>query len=442
MPTEKTSEETYIINESPEISIGEKVGWFSKLRSTFPALENRNYKLYFYGQLVSMIGTWLQIVAQSWLVLQLTNSAFLIGLVMALSTLPTLFFTLFGGVIVDRFSKKKILLFTQSIAMVLAFVLGLLTVLGWINVWEICVISFLLGVVNAIDAPARQSFVSEMVSKEQLSSAIALNSGIFNAARVIGPSVAGLLIAVIGTGGAFLVNSASYIAVIIALQLIRIKHVVKENNTNAFEAVKEGIQYTIAHPIIRTLIIFIGIISVFGWSYTTVLPIIAKNTFHMEAAGLGYLYAATGAGSFLSTILVGIYSKKISPVLFILGGVCIFSVSLIVFTFITNPHWAAVLLFFVGFGLLSFASMSNTVIQTLVKNEFRGRVMSIYILMFIGMIPLGNFQIGWVSEKFTTDIAIRIGAVIVLLAGLFILIYKNKIQEQYNRYKERDGNGV
>ncbi|HWZ21569.1 MAG TPA: MFS transporter, partial [Cytophagaceae bacterium] len=155
MPTENTSEETYIINESPEISIGENAGWFGKIKSTFPALENKNYKLYFYGQLVSLIGTWLQIVAQSWLVLQLTNSAFLIGLVMALSTLPTLFFTLFGGVIVDRFSKKKILLFTQSIAMVLAFILGLLTMLGWINVWEICVISFLLGVVNAIDAPAR-----------------------------------------------------------------------------------------------------------------------------------------------------------------------------------------------------------------------------------------------------------------------------------------------
>ena len=165
------------------------------------------------------------------------------------------------------------------------------------------------------------------------------------------------------------------------------------------------------------------------------LPVIARNTFHVEAAGLGYLYAATGAGSFLATILVGLYSRRISPVLFIIGGTCLFSIGLILFSLTTNMYLALVCLFLAGFGLLSFASMSNTIIQTLVKSEFRGRVMSIYILMFIGLTPLGNFQIGLISETFSTHIAIRIGAVVVLVAGLVILFYQKKIREQYSRYK-------
>src|SRR6185437_7149335 len=270
----ESEEEEYILNESPEISVGERGGWISGILTAFPALQNKNYRLYFGGQLISLIGTWLQIVAQGWLVLQLTNSAFLIGLITALSTLPTLFLTLFGGVIVDQFPKKIILLFTQSAAMVLAFILGVLTVLNVITVWEIGLIAFLLGSVNAIDSPARQAFVSEMVDKEQLPSAIALNSGIFNAARVIGPSVAGLLIALIGTGGAFIVNGISYIAVIIALVIMRTSSNPVRKKINAIKAIREGLKYSFSHPIIRTLILFTGVSSIFGWSYTTVMPVI------------------------------------------------------------------------------------------------------------------------------------------------------------------------
>ena len=195
--------------------------WLKKIAATFPAIQSRNYKLYFTGQLISLIGTWLQIVAQGWLVLKLTNSVFMIGLIAALSTLPSLVFTLFGGVIVDRFLKRKILLITQSFSMALAMILGVLTILHLITVWQIGLLAFLLGLVAAVDAPARQAFVPEIVNKEQLPSAIALNSGAFNSARVIGPGIAGILIAIIGTGGAFLINGISYIAVIIALLKIR-----------------------------------------------------------------------------------------------------------------------------------------------------------------------------------------------------------------------------
>ena len=428
-------QENFIVNSNPEVPVGTGSTWIKKMYTAFPAFQSSNYRHYFSGQLVSMIGTWMQIVAQSWLVLQLTESVFLIGLVMALSTLPTLLFTLYGGVIVDRFPKKEILFFTQVCAMALAFLLGILTIFDWITIWEICVIAFLLGTVNAIDAPARQAFVSELVNKEQLPSAIALNSGMFNSARVIGPTIAGVMIAVIGTGGAFILNALSYVAALFALRKINIEAVKPTHLLNPIAAIKEGIQYSATHPIIRTLFIVIAIVSVFGWSYTTVLPIIAKKDFHAGAAGLGYLYAASGLGSLLATIMIALYSKKISPMYFIVGGTSIFAISIFLFSYTKDINTAALLLFLSGFGLLSFASQSNTTIQTLVKSEFRGRVMSIYVLMFIGLTPIGNFQIGLVSEYMGTSFALRAGALVVLASGLIVFFLRNRIIEKYRGYK-------
>lgn len=436
MNEKESLEENFIVNSNPEIQSEQNFIWVTKIYNAFPAFQSRNYKLYFSGQLVSMIGTWMQIVAQSWLVLQMTRSPFLIGLVMALSTLPTLLFTLFGGVVVDHFPKKNILFFTQICAMALAFTLGILTVFEWINIWEICIIAFLLGTVNAIDAPARQAFVFDLVKRDQLSSAIALNSGVFNAARVVGPTIAGILIAIIGTGGAFLLNALSYVAVIIALRKIKIEYSEPVPKENPIHAIKEGIKYAFTHPIIRTLFVVIGIVSIFGWSYTTVLPIIAVNEFHVGAAGLGYLYAASGVGSLVATVIVALFSKKITPLYFIVGGTILFSISIFLFSFSTDIHSALVLLFFSGFGLICFASQSNTTIQTLVKGEFRGRVMSIYVLMFIGLTPLGNFQIGLISEHTGTAFALRSGSAVVFFAGLIVFSFKNRIIEKYREYQK------
>lgn len=434
-PFKFRSEEDFIINESPEISVGGNLRWVKKLGATFPALQNKNYQYYFYGQLVSLIGTWLQIVAQGWLVLQLTNSAFLVGLVAAVALVPSLLFSLFGGVIVDQFSKKKILLFSQSAAMVLAIILGILTLTDNISVWGIGTIAFLLGTVNAIDNPARQAFVPEIVSLEQLPSAIALNSGAFNAARVIGPSIAGVLIAVVGTGGAFIFNGLSYFAVLAALLSMKIETFSKPAKKNALQAIKEGISYSISHPIIRVLISITGVVSIFGWSYMTIMPVIAKHQFGLDATGLGYLYAASGMGSLVATFIVGAYAKKIPPVWFIFGGNSLFAISIILFSYTSSLVFALPLLFLVGMGLLSQAAMMNTIIQSLVQKELRGRVMSIYILMFLGLAPLGNFQIGWLSEQYSTGFAIRLGAVIVFLFGLLVFIYRNKIRAKYKIYK-------
>ena len=432
-------EEQYLVSQSPEVAVGENTIWARRFRS-FPALQSRNYRTYFFGQFISLIGTWLQIVAQGWLVLQLTSSPFLIGLVAALATAPSLIFGLFGGVVVDRFSKKKILYFTQAANMVLALVLGVLTQMGLASVPVIGTIAFLMGTVNAVDAPARQAMVSELVNKEQLASAIALNSGIFNAARVVGPGLAGMLIAAVGTGGAFIANGLSYIAVLVALWFVRIHEQPPMRQLHPVAAIKEGITYSMGHPIIRVLLLFVGVVSIFGWSYTTVMPIIARETFGLDAQGLGYLYSATGLGALLATYLVGAHANKASPLLFIVGGNTLFALCLILFGFTTSFPLALGLLFLIGLGLLCQASMMNTRVQGMVRPEFRGRVMSIYILMFLGMAPVGNFEIGFLTEHLGIPWAFTINALIVGLFGLLVFLYRGRIQAAFQEY-EQNGKG-
>lgn len=428
-------EESYLINQSPEVSVGENTRWMRRFKS-FPALQNRNYRLYFGGQLVSVIGTWLQIVAQGWLVLQLTNSPFLIGLVAALATAPSLLFSLFGGVIVDRFRKKKILYFTQIANLILASVLGVLTILNHVNVPLIATIAFLMGTVNALDAPARQAFVSDLVSREHLASAIALNSGTFNAGRVIGPGLAGLLIAWIGTGGAFIVNGVSYLAVVIALWYMDIQEKTAVQNLKPLQAIREGLRYSFSHPIIRILYIFTAVVSIFGWSYSTIMPVIAQDIFHVEAKGLGYLYAASGIGSLVAIYLISAFSERFRPIVFITGGNTIFALSLVLFSLSHSMIVALPLLFLVGLGLLCQSAMMNTTIQSMVKPEFRGRVMSIYVLMFLGMAPVGNFEIGFLTEHLGITTAIIINAIFVLIFGWIVFFYRNKIRAAYNTYKQ------
>lgn len=432
------AEEQYLISESPEIAVGENTVWVRHFKA-FPALQNRNYRIYFFGQFFSLIGNWLQIVAQGWLVLQLTSSPFLIGLVAALATVPSLLFSLFGGVVVDRFSKKKILYFTQSSNMVLALVLGMITNAGLATVPLIGTIAFLMGTVNAVDAPARQSLVPELVQKAHLPSAIALNSGIFNAARVIGPGLAGLLIAWVGIGGAFITNGLSYIAILVALWFVRIREQPVARTLRPLAAIREGISYSFSHPVIRVLLLFVGGLSIFGWSYTTIMPVIARETYGLDAKGLGYLYSATGLGALLATYLVGSMGGKVSPLIFIVGGNTVFAISLLLFSFTHQFTLALVLLFLIGLGLLSQSSMSNTLVQGLVKQEFRGRVMSIYILMFLGMSPIGNFEIGYLTEHLGVEGAFRINAGIIFLTGLFIFIKRKRIIARYRLYRQQNG---
>lgn len=431
--TKRTEE--YIIDESAELSIGELAWWSSNFFKAFPAFRHRNYTLYFSGQLVSMSGTWLQVVAQGWLVLQLTHSALWVGIISAISAFPVLVFTLFGGVIVDRFAKKKILLFTQSAALILSLIFGLLTVFNLINIWQIAVLVFLMGIVTALDIPARQSFVVEMVGKEDLSSAIALNASIFNSARVIGPSLAGFLIAFIGVGGAFIANALSYLAVLIALLYIHTQHALPRSHPNPLQSLKDGITYAFGHPAIRTLLLVITVLSVFGWSFSTMLPVVAKNVFSQNAEGLGYLFAASGLGAVCATIAFSVLSKKVSPLVFIIGGNFLFSLFLFLFTYSLTFPVALCMLFVAGFGLIAQTATINSTIQHMVDNRMRGRVMSIFTVMFIGMSPLGSLQIGLLAQQFGPLFAIRVGAFIVLCVGVFLFLRRNSIAAALSEHK-------
>lgn len=420
-------EEDYIVDESQEISVGEK-NLIEKLFSPFPALSHRNYKLYFVGQLISLIGTWLQIVAQGWLVLTLTNSVYWIGVIAALGSLPILIFSLFGGVIVDRFPKRKILYVTQSAEMILAFILGFLTIFHLVNVTQIAVIAFLTGVVVAIDLPARQTFMNEIVEKENLPSAIALNSGLYNSARIIGPSIAGLLIALFGTGGAFIINGISFLAVIAALFYMDVKDASFSIHPHPISAIKDGLKYSFSNPVISILLIYVGFVSIFGWSFITILPYVADKIFKSGVTGLSHLYAAFGLGALMAMIIVSAFYKKIKPVIFIVLGGIMFVLGLILFSFTNNFVIALQLIFITGFGLILQFSTINSTIQYKADDHVRGRVMSIYTLMFAGMSPIGNFQIGYLSDHLGVSYAIRIGGLICGIMLIFILIKDNKIK--------------
>jgi MFS family permease len=417
-----------IESESPELSVGENVGWWDHVKNAFPAFNSRNYQLYFAGQLVSLVGTWLQIVAEGWLVFQLTGSAFYVGLDAAAATVPSLFLSLIGGLIVDRYPKKIIIMCTQSASMILAFTLGVLAVTHVVTVWEIIVLAFGLGIVNAIDSPARQAYVTELIdNKGSLASAIALNSGVFNAARVIGPSIAGLLIAAVGTGMAFILNGVSYIAVIIALHFITTPLTIAHIHANPVTAIKDGLRYAYNHTVIRTLIILAGVVSIFGWSYSTLMPVIATRTFHVTAAGLGYMYAAAGLGALTGTIIISAFSRKINRINFILTGTMVFATALILFTFVSNVPIALVLLFAIGTGLVSQFAMINTVIQHEVEDSMRGRVLSLYTFVFIGLSPLGSLGIGWAAERFGSQLSMRVSAAVVLMLGVYLFVNRRRI---------------
>jgi MFS family permease len=410
-----------------------------KLLSAFPAFQSPNFRRYFPGQVISMIGTWIQMVAQGWLVLEITSSAFDVGIVAAASTLPTLFLSLLGGVIVDRYPKRAILLLTQSAAMILAFVLGIFAMTGTVTLWIICVLSFLLGCVNALNVPALQAFLSEIVERDQLASAIAMNSAIYNVSRVIGPAIAGFLISVTGTGVAFLVNGVSFFAVILSLLSMKdlSRPVRSKIAVHPLLAIRDGLRYSWEHPLIRTIVFFIAVISIFAWSYVTMLPIIAKHTFGMGASGLGYLYGVSGLGSVVGTVLVSIYSRVIDRLVFIAGGTILFSVALIGFTFTTVVPVAFFFLFLSGFGLVAAVSTLSATIQSTVDDRFRGRVMSLYMMVFMGFMPIGNLEIGYLSEHFGTGIAIRIGCIVTILASLFLVYSSRSVRTAYKRYKEQ-----
>lgn len=399
-----------------------------KAGKIFPALKHQNYRLYFTGQLVSLIGTWLQTVAQGWLVFQLTHSAYLVGLVAALLNLPVLFFGVFGGVFVDRLNKQRLLIYTQAISLVLALILGTLTIFGLSNVWVVAVMAFLLGVVNAIDTPGRQALTIEMVGREHLPSAINLNIGSFNIARVIGPAIAGVLIAKVGVGFTFILNGLTFLGPLIALKQMRLNLVPVKSAQHPLLSLKTGLRYAYHHPIIRTLLIFTAITSVFGWSFTTLLPVIAETIFHQSAFGLGLLFSGFGTGAIFGTVFISIFHSRFSSRRLLLSASFLLTTAIFAFSLTSNFYIALGLMLLVGFGSASQMAVVNSSIQNNVENQLRGRVMSIFTTCNMGMLPIGSFLMGFIAEHFGSQIAISLGASIVFLFATYLYFTFTKLE--------------
>ena len=400
-----------------------------KIGRIFPALKHENYRFYFQGQLISLSGSWMQTVAQGWLVYQLTQSPFMVGLVSALHHMPILFFGVFGGVIVDRFNKQKLILFTQGASLVLALILGLLTVTGYINVWVVSLFAFLLGLVNAIDTPARQSLIIEMVGKEHMPSAIALNVGSFNSARVFGPALAGILIARLGTGITFILNALTFLGPIIALKSMKLNLLnPPKTNQHPLLAIRQGLRYSYRHPIIKMVLIFTAVTSIFGWSYVSMLPVVAERVFHQDSFGLGLFYSSFGIGAVLGTVFISAFNNRYSVKRLLLGGSFLFTISLFAFTLTTNFPLALVFMFFSGAGIAAQMALMQSIIQNNVENSLRGRVMSIFVTAHQGMLFIGNFQIGWVAEEIGSRPAIALGASIIFVFAVYLYLTFTKLE--------------
>ncbi len=392
-------------------------------RHTFRALRHRNYRLFFWGQLVSLIGTWMQQTAMSWFVYEITGSKLLLGAVAAVGSAPMMLFSIWGGALADLYPKRSILVMTQSAQMICAFLLAAGAWAGFARPIFIIVIAALNGVAMGFDMPARQAFTVEMTSREDLLNAISLNSSIVNGARVVGPSVAGVLIGAVGVAMCFFLNGVTFIAVIAGLMMMRLPPFHRPMHVpSAGEHAWNGIVYSVKHQRVRTILLLFLAVGVFGWSYAVLMPAFAKDVLGLGANGYGLLMSASGTGALAGALVVATWGHVFTPRKLALGGVWLFSVALFVFSLTRNFYAALVFLFVAGFGMLLFFSTSNTVLQTIVPDEMRGRVMGVWALVFGAMIPLGSVEAGAVAHWFGTPFALAFGAIVCALSALVTLV--------------------
>jgi MFS family permease len=386
------------------------------------ALRHRNFQLFFSGQLISLIGTWMQSVAQSWLVYRLTGSALLLGSVGFASQIPVFLFAPLGGIAADRFNRRTIVIGTQTASMLLAFVLAALTLTNKVQVWHVFLLASLLGIVNAFDIPGRQSFLVDMVGRDDLMNAIALNSSMFNGARVIGPAIAGILVAKIGEGWCFFANAVSYIAVIVGLLLMRVHTPVRAAGASPLEHMMEGFRFVNQTAPIRALLMLLGVVSLVGMPYVVLMPIFADQILHGGARGLGILMGATGVGALLGALTLAFREGVKGLGRWVAWCSAGFGISLMVFSFSHNFWLSVILLLPVGYTMMLQMACSNTLIQVMVPDALRGRVMAVYSMMFMGMAPIGALLGGALAEHLGAPLTVGMGGLASLVgAGWFAL---------------------
>jgi MFS family permease len=391
---------------------------------TFAALQSRNYRLWFIGQLVSVVGTWMQMTAQGFLVFQLTHSTAYLGYVGFAGGVPPLLFMLFGGVIADRVARRNLLVITQSTMMLLALILAALTFTRLVQPWHIVLLALALGLANAFDAPAAQAFILELVDREHLPNAIALNASLSNLATVIGPTAAGLTYAAFGAAWCFTLNGVSFIAVIVALLLMRLPvHVVVPRRQSALAQLQEGVRYTLAHPLLRTLMAAPLVAVLFAATYATLLPAWAVEVLHGGATTNGLLQSARGVGSLLGALMIAAVGHWGGKGRWMTIGMFVYPLCVLILAGVRTLPLSLVVLVGVGWGGMVFYNMANTLLQTHVADELRGRVMSIYSLIMFGGIPLGALWAGTVAHFIGAPLTLVVSAVIALaFAGFFWII--------------------
>jgi MFS family permease len=395
-----------------------------KINETFIALSYPNYRLWFIGQIVSLVGTWMQATAQGYLIYQLTKSDAFLGYVSFANGLPILLFTLFGGVVADRIPRRRLIVITQTSMMILAFILAALTFTNLVQPWHIIVLAFLLGTANAFETPARQSFVSEMVDRKDMTNAIALNSTMFNIGTVVGPAVAGLVYAWVGPGWCFTINGISFIAVIFALLLMQLSGVLASpSGKSAFNELKEGVSYAWQERTIRALLANLGVIGIFAFGLLALLPAWSVDVLKGDVRTNGLLLSARGIGSLIGALMIAyIGSRGTRGKVWALGY--FFSpVFFMIFAFIHIVSLSLAVMVCVGWAVMAMINTTNALVQNHVPDQLRGRVMGVYSLVFMGGSSVGSLIAGWVAQQFGEPITVMVFSSIMM--AMFIITFIN-----------------
>jgi MFS family permease len=405
----------------------------TRLSETFRALRHRNYRLFYTGQAISLTGTWMQTVAQSWLVIELTDSKAALGIVTTLQFLPITIFVLPAGVIADRVNKRDLILATRALAMVQAILLAVLVATGEAQLWHVYILALVLGVSNAFEQPTRQAMVIEMVGKDDLINAVALNSGLFNGARLVGPSVAGVVIAIAGTEAAFAINAVTFIPSILALTMMDLSELKvtagkPEAPVNPLGELREGLSFVLRTPAVLMIMILVAFLGTFGYNFITVLPLVARYVLHGDSVDLGFLTAALGLGAFLSALVIASQRRASRPSLFVGGA--LFALFLGAVALSESFYLSMLFLLLTGMANIVFAATSNTSLQLATPDHLRGRVMALYMLLIAGSTPIGASLTGFMAELLGVQVTIGLLAVACLLGVAIGFLYYVTHREQ------------
>ncbi len=422
MTAENTSQPTDLNEETPAIILPQQPE--KGLLRAITSLRQRNFRLFWCGQMISLMGSYMQSIGQTWMVLELTHSAWQLGLVGALQAVPILLFSIFGGVFADRWPKRRVLLVTQAAAMIQALLLWALIATGTLQLWHIYVLALLLGLTNSLGRPASRAFVVELVGREDLPNAVALNSSLSSLTRIVGPGLAGIIIAASSVTMLFLLNALSFLAVLVGLALIKSRELHAQalqprsvgERQNTWQSLREGVAYVWKTPAVSLLVLVVGLVLLFGSNFNVVLPLFATNVLHVGATGFGFLSAATGVGALLSGLWLA-WSNQQPTIRRVLIGTLVFGVLEAVFAVSHLYLLSLVLIASVGFTEETFAMQAMTTIQTVAPDHLSGRVMSVQVLFFDGSLPLGYLLMGWLSGLFGAPIALLTGALLSLLVA-------------------------